>query len=72
MNTKPAYYTGTHRYSFRSGEPGLIVSVVMVRPDGEDWRPCFHVWYPDGVDDYCPISDTQNYKITGTPNEHQP
>lgn len=56
MKTEPCYYVGTHHYSFRPGKPALILGVVSVTPDGEEPRPCFHVRYPDGVEDYSPIS----------------
>jgi len=74
MKIQSAYYTGTHPYSFRSGESGVILGIKIVSPAGatstspnRPSRPCFHVCYPDGVEDYSPISETEHYQITGTP-----
>jgi len=62
--TEKCYYTGTHRYSFRAGQPAEIIGVFMAAPEGADWRPCFYVRYPDGIEDLSPISDMDNYTLT--------
>lgn len=60
----PAYYTGTHHYSFRTGQRALIVGVFMVQPsETEPPRACFKVVYPDGRNDFCPVEDYKHYKI---------
>ena len=64
MNSEKCFYTGTHPYSFRSGQPAEVVGVNMVDPAGKgDWRPCFHVRFPDGVEDFCPVLETQHYEL---------
>ena len=64
MQTSKAYYVGTHRYSSRAGEPAEIVGVQVVVPTGRsESRPCFHLRYKDGHEDFCPTSDKNNYEI---------
>ena len=65
IETKDAYYVGTHKYSFRQGEPAKIVGIKTVFRDKENFpsRVCFHVVYADGFEDWCPIEDSENYKI---------
>jgi hypothetical protein len=64
-----AYLVGIHRYSYRSGEPAKIIGVVMYTPgssgDSDDYieRPCYHIIFPDGVEEYTPVSDLLNYAI---------
>lgn len=58
------YYVGTHHNSFREGEPAEILGVANCIPDiNKPSVACFHVKYADGYEDYCPISDTSNYKV---------
>lgn len=53
MQQRPAYVIGRHRYAFRSGKAALILGVKLCKPDGKgDWRPCYHVQYEDGTEDY--------------------
>jgi len=65
MRSEPAYITPNHRYAFRSGEPALILGVVIYTPWGQEpnleARPCFHVRYSDGVEDHIPLSDYVAY-----------
>lgn len=67
-NTGPAYYVGIHHCSFHAGEPGIILGVMMVKPDEHsELRPCFMVNWTNKTGsteyDYCPISDVAHYKI---------
>ncbi len=63
METEKAYYTGIHRYSFRMGKAGEIIGVVLIDVEGE-MRPCYHIRYPDGAEDYSPIYDnSQNFRV---------
>lgn len=66
MKTKPAFYIGVHNHSFRRGKPARILKVEAVEVGGE-WRPCFKVKYPDGMVDWSPLSDRQNYVVTDDP-----
>ncbi len=62
METRKAYYIGTHPNSFRSGEPAEIIDFKSVKV-GNEWRSCFMVRYADGREDSCAASDHGNYKI---------
>jgi hypothetical protein len=64
METDKAYYVGTHRYSFKSGDPAEIVGVKMVTPELEEQRLCYHIRWSDGCEDFVPVSDN-TYKIIG-------
>lgn len=60
MITTPLTITGHHPYAFRCGEPAKIIGVVMVDPENHlSPRPCFHVRFADGVEDWIPLSDVQ-------------
>ena len=50
-----AYYVGLHRYCFQGNTPAEILGIVMVTPDGDAARPCFHLKYPDGQEDFTPL-----------------
>ena len=64
MELKNAYYVGIHQYSFRSGEPAKIEGIYFYTDDViSNPVACFKLTYADGAEDYCPISDIQNYKI---------
>ena len=59
MTRRPCFYTPGHPFSFRPGETALVVGVEMVDPNGEgDARPCFHLIWPDGAEDWSPVYDT--------------
>ncbi len=69
---KAAYYTGTHTHTFRCGEAGLIIGVVMYKHSEDSIaRPCFVIQYADGFVDHSVIGDKMNneltYKITELP-----
>ncbi len=64
-----AYIVGIHRYTYRAGEPAKIIGAVMYTPgstgDSDDYvaRPCYHIIFPDGVEEYAPVSDLLHYAI---------
>jgi hypothetical protein len=60
-----AFIVGIHRYSYRAGEPAKIIGVVMFTPNTDDPvpRPCYHSIFPDGVEEYTPVSDFLLYDI---------
>ena len=60
------YIVGTHHYSYRNGEPALILGVTI--QNEKNPRPCYHVKYADGKQDFIAIEDSKNYKIL-MPNE---
>jgi hypothetical protein len=57
MRTAKAYFTGTHRYSFRPNEIAEILGVVTCYPENYPPRVCFHLLYSDGKEDYCPTEE---------------
>lgn len=60
-----AFYTGTHKDSFRSGESAEIIGVKMVQPTKDhEVRPCYHIRFEDGAEDYAPMHDFGFYTIT--------
>jgi len=64
LKSTPAFYKGTHRYSFRNGERAEIIGVrIVITQYGS--RPCFMVLYPDGFIDYTLISEADTYIIEG-------
>ena len=63
MKTEKTYYVGTHRYSFRSGKPAEILGVVFGETESGEQRACYHVRYDDGVEDYSPLCDSDNFVI---------
>ena len=75
MVIQAAYYRGTSISSFRKGEQAEIIGVKMVTPESKTDikpkpRPCLHVRYLDGTEDYTPIINLENriYRI-GAGNE---
>lgn len=55
---------GTHHYSYRNGEWGLVVGVVFVTPDPKlEPRPAYLVQYLDGKTDYIALYDRENYEL---------
>jgi len=56
---------GTHHYSYRSGEWGLIVGVVFVTPDPRlEPRPAYVVQYEDGKTNHIALYDRDNYELS--------
>lgn len=62
MNQK-AYLVGTHRYSFRAGKPAEIIGVQFVTPMNAEPRPCFHLQFEDGQQDFIPLSEAHHFVI---------
>lgn len=50
--TNKAYFIARHSQMFRPNDAALITGVEIV-----NGRPCFHLWYPDGIEDNTPILD---------------
>ncbi len=56
--TQKAYFVGAHPYHFQAGVPAEILGVkVIVAPDGITPRPCYHLRFPDGREDYAVMQD---------------
>ena len=51
------FFTATHPHMFRVGQRARIEGFVA-----RNGRPCFHVRYPDGVEDFTPL---ENEDFTG-------
>ncbi len=65
-----AYLVGIHRYSYRAGEPAKIIGMIMHTPFQTVYkdeisilRPCYHIIFPDGVEEYIPVADFLNFAI---------
>ena len=52
---RQCFIRGMHPYHFRSEEWAEIVGVIMAR-----CRPCYHVRFKDGKEDYWPMDDPAN------------
>jgi len=65
MHASRAYLIGTHRYSYRPGEPAEIIRVVICDPKDMGLRPCYHIRFSDGEEDFVAIEDHGNYEIMG-------
>lgn len=65
------FYTGTNRNSFRPNEAAEVIGVEWVMTDSEVGRPCFRVQYADGVNDLCPICDSDNYALAPAEKVHR-
>jgi hypothetical protein len=64
MKTDKAYYVGIHRYSHKSGIAAEIIGVGMITHDNiSEPRLCYKIQWYDGVEDWVPVSDSDNYKI---------
>ncbi len=63
MMIEKVFYVGTHEYSYHSGSPAEVIGIKMITPEGLDPRPCFHLRYSNGDEDFSPISETQNYRL---------
>lgn len=62
MNQK-AYLVGTHRYSFRAGQPAEIIGVQFVTPMHAAPRPCYHIQFEDGQQDFVALSECHRFAI---------
>lgn len=56
------YLVGTHRYSFRGGEPARIVELVFL-PHGKEKRVCYVIKFSDSVEDTRAVKDHQYFEI---------
>lgn len=54
------YFTGLHPYMFRAGPPALTESITRI-----NHRLCFHLRWPDGVEDDTPVVDEDFVGIGG-------
>lgn len=62
-NISKVFYVGISKYSFRAGEPAVIIGVAMIAEDNRHPRPCFHIRFKNEEEDYVPINDRDNYKL---------
>lgn len=62
MVRKKVYLIDLSIYGFRKGEPCEIIGVEMITPDNLQPRLCYHLRFPDMVEDFKPIHDG-NYKF---------
>ncbi|MBP6886190.1 MAG: hypothetical protein KBC02_03030 [Candidatus Pacebacteria bacterium] len=62
MNQK-AYLVGTHRYSFRGGEPAEIIGVQFLKLTNVEARPCYHVQFADGMQDLISLAESHHFVI---------
>ena len=60
---KPVNIRWTNPYGFRYMEWAAVIGMKVLKPEGLPSRPVFHVKYPDGFEDYIPVSDKTNYEI---------
>lgn len=60
---KKAFLVGTNPGSFRPGAVAEIIGVVFFTPPGLEARPCYHVRFGDGKEDFVPVADTENFRI---------
>lgn len=74
MNNEKLYLTNTHPDSFRPGQSAEILGTEWVRIRKTNMRPleladrlCFRVRYPDGVEDFVAIKNSDNYKLSSEP-----
>ena len=64
MRVVGAKIRGTHHYSYRSGEWGLVVGVVFMTPDPMlEPRPVYLVQFADGKTDHIALYDRENYEL---------
>lgn len=55
---------GFYAPSYKSGIPAEIIGVGMITPDIiAKPRLCYKIQWHDGVEDWVPASDSDNYKI---------
>ena len=62
MNQK-AFYVATHPDRFRFGEAAEIVGVRILAPKGQEPRPCFHLRFKDGKENFVPVSDSDAFRM---------
>ena len=64
MRKEDAKIRGTHPYSFRTHEWANITGVKICTPKDGLPRAAFECVYEDGVVDYIPVKDNENYEIS--------
>jgi hypothetical protein len=64
-NSQPVFLTGTRPHTFRPGEPSQIIGVQWCKSDAFPGLPCFQVLFLDGQTGFIPISDLDNYSLSG-------
>ena len=57
---KEAYLMGVHPYAFHSGETSRVLGMKLVKPPKMEERPCFHVRYENGDEDFVALSSIEN------------
>lgn len=63
MQIMPVKTRGSHAAIFRYNEWAELIGVVIIpQPSGEQ-RLCYKVRFDDGVIDYRPVSDANNYEF---------
>jgi hypothetical protein len=50
-------YQGDERYSFQGSLLAEVVRLVWYTPEGKTRRLCLHLRYPDGREDFAPLSE---------------
>jgi hypothetical protein len=58
-----AFLVGTHRMAYRAGQPAEILGVQFVTPMPHEPRPCYHVRFEDGKEDFIPLSETHHFEV---------
>lgn len=59
------YLVGINHHSFRKGVPAMIIGIKSIVPAlGQEPRLCYEAIFDDGVIDYTPVNDEENYVIT--------
>lgn len=61
--SQKAFLVGKHRFCFHPGEPAEILGVRIVTPEDHPPRPCFHVRFENGDEDFVPLSDKHYFSI---------
>lgn len=63
LTVEKAFLIGTHRDSFRRGEPAEIVGCRFVQPNKLASRLCYQVRFRDGFEDDVAVEDAANFEI---------
>lgn len=77
MKRELTYIRNLGHYAFRPDQTALILGVDWVTPLGNgsailrEPRACFHVVYPDGVEDWTPVANS-DYELSGLENKNAP
>lgn len=62
MKREKVYLIDRGNNGFRIGEPSEIIGIEMCTPDGLDPRLCYHLKWPDLIEDWKPINE-EGYQI---------